>query len=1731
MNGNLGSLVIELGASLVTLQSDFARAQQMVQGQVAELNVKLNSIGTGANFGGISSQVKTLQDDFSMLRSVVSTVFAVDLGVGLVKQVTAIADEWQNATNRILTTVSGAEQLRAVQSQIFDIAQQTGQTVDDTAKMYQRLEQSIQSQGKTQAQAQTEAIALAKTLNEEIVVSGASAGEASRSIMDLVHGLSGGVLHAQQLRPIMRQMPDLAKQIADGLGVSMKKFEEMVHEGLKADDVLKALANRASVIDERFNALPKTFARAWQELSNAVEKYIGMQVQASSGASLLKDAISGVATHIEAIGNAVGITAAATAAWLGGKTAAMLGGMASNLKDMALAQGAYKTATVATAEAELALATSRQTAVASTLEQTVQETEFRQATVAKTQATIALLRSEEALLAKRLQSIPVGVDIIAESTRLEAVRAQLAVSTAALEKSEDALTAAFIRQEGVEASLNVETNALTAAQARLGLVQKESASIMGAVGRAGSGLFSAIGGWPAVILAAGAAWIYFAQQTSATQDAIQRLTQETEKAQSRGFTMLELLRSLATGENAHKQTLLEKTQAELDEAKATVKAYEETGKYSDAVALAQYQVQHLTPEIEKLVDAMHSAGAAEFAAMVREDMGAVVKLFQGATNAAVNWRQSLKESLEKGGDELDKEAAKLEAHVKSVGKTKAEVLELAKAEELAALNIKQGTEAYALATAELDKKYARVIAAAKADDAATAAQHHHAAAVKDTTKAYMDLDRAQDAALNMLDKIRGETQGPAQKALSDYNVAIRNLQDAMEKWAIAGGDVDEIIRQWQDGEELLAAQMDKANAKIADQTDVIGNLERAYAKQNELLGMSARDRKIEEEAIRAVTDAERALQAAQGAGAHLDEAQIARIHEMVRAEQDHADQIENNRKAAEDWANIWGQAGDSIVSTFSHILTEGGSLMDGLKSIAKQTVEAIIEYFAKLAIINPLLNSIFGLAAGGGSLLPTMANATGIFGGSGSGGGSILGQIGSLFTGGSGGGLGNIGSMLSNFWGGSVTGGGAAPVLNAGLGYGTGFGSEIGAVPNYYGGAPGVGAIGSPTYGGYGSALGQGLGIAGGLYAGYNRYQSGGGIAGGLAYGAGTYALGAGIASGVAGTGFAAGVSGAFGAVPVVGWIALAAMLIDHFSGGKLFGTKYQTKEATSTLIVGEDGGSATVSLYQEGQKSLFRGTKRRTIAGTATDEMIEAANKFYDDLKKTRDDVAKALDQTDIPNLIGGSFSTQNTYDKKGKVTGTKTFDEVLGVKYEEDANAFAQRLAAENMVALLDAGKAAGAATEIAAKWRSSAQELYDGAQFLVQAQVDINKGQTLLGVGADATLKATDAFVESMQAAGESLMQTYQRLEQASAAYRQTVAQIDDAIKQYLPQGTDFEKAVTQVQASTKAWTDQLNSAAEAAGLSAAKTEDLTKVQELNALQTAALVQQLAARLKQQEVALFGDPIQNKIDQDNAQADALQARIDQLMQIGAIQEAINLTKQQEALRKEAKDIGDKKAADDAALNRALQAQDFSKSIADYAMATGLSFKEIEAKFGFTEADLGKALGIDPGQVNDYLQGLETQAEMFVNFADLQKTTNDILNGILTQLGGTAIQPISHGKDSGGHMVPVPGMPAGSPSNPKGTPTTTTADQGGYPFPSPKGTPTSTGGRQIGLHTEGDGANNEVRDLLRIIATGVVRNADAQDRWAPDLVNMIAGLQRDSGLHRNGQPRVIPRATVAPR
>lgn len=360
----------------------------------------------------------------------------------------------------------------------------------------------------------------------------------------------------------------------------------------------------------------------------------------------------------------------------------------------------------------------------------------------------------------------------------------------------------------------------------------------------------------------------------------------------------------------------------------------------------------------------------------------------------------------------------------------------------------------------------------------------------------------------------------------------------------------------------------------------------------------------------------------------------------------------------------------------------------------------------------------------------------------------------------------------------------------------------LGLVPDYASGtvaySPQIGAGVSPA-GATGSIVG---GIAGGIYGLYAGSQAGsGGLSTGLStvtYGMGAATIGAAagsiIATGsLAGAGTAIGTAagaaglsaGAAAAIPVIGWIAAAIMLIDMFSGGKLFGTKFRPESVKQTIGVGADGGIAELQRTDVRNRSLFRGRQWRTVDMEVPPEMAEGAVKLYEAVEKTMKMTANELETT-IPEMIDATFTTVTKYDKKGKATGETTSATINGHTYEGiDFEEFQKRVHAEAMIAVVqksvqeivseavgEDGSFGAEVDKLADRWRDNADTLVSGAALLVAAQNDIVDGVGLLGEVGPGVLTRTVDIVEDYQASNEGLVDTYLRIKNTVATVEQTL-----------------------------------------------------------------------------------------------------------------------------------------------------------------------------------------------------------------------------------------------------------------------------------------------------------------------------------------------------------------------
>jgi hypothetical protein len=533
--------------------------------------------------------------------------------------------------------------------------------------------------------------------------------------------------------------------------------------------------------------------------------------------------------------------------------------------------------------------------------------------------------------------------------------------------------------------------------------------------------------------------------------------------------------------------------------------------------------------------------------------------------------------------------------------------------------------------------------------------------------------------------------------------------------------------------------------------------------------------------------------------------------------------------------DMWGDFADAVFDA----VTKSGNFLKNLLANLTSVVEQMLKEWFRTAVIGSFTGAGGGAGGGIGALASVGMASIGGGGSSDAGGATFNTGSGSSLS------LFDVGKQM---WGGFQSG--WQSLWSGSSAYTMGPPTAAGSTSSYYGG-------------GYQSGFGQALGVAGGIYAGYNRYQQAGGgaggIAGGAAYGYGTYAAGAGIATAAATGSLALG----FAAIPVVGWIAIAAMLIDKFSGGKLFGTKGKFNFGEQATTVDASGATVTAGYDLKGQQALFGGSTHTWKDLPVAQEAIDAANAFFGQLKSGTEASAKTFGTT-VGDIVGGQFIQK--FDKKGNVIGNTST--VLGQTYNEDAQHFQERLIAENELQVLD--KFDTKLNDAIDKYRGDADQLYAITNDLAAAQKGFNDGLTLLALGSDQSTSALLNLAATTGQFGETIDQTLQRILQAQAQYDQFVAQFKPA-SDYVD---DFEAALSGIHTQLLANIKQANALAVAAGAAGASEKDLANIHEYAAQQAAQAIAALEASAQSLAFSL-GLTTTGSLDDVNSEIAALQAK----------------------------------------------------------------------------------------------------------------------------------------------------------------------------------------------------------------------------------------------------------------
>lgn len=218
--------------------------------------------------GQVEKSVWKVERGFGGLQSAIAA-----LGVGLLtRQIIGQINTYTSLNNKLKLVTTGTEGLKQAHDRLFNIAQDTRGSLEGTIDLYSRLARSTQ-----ELNISSERLAnVTKTVNQAVALSGAEASTAQAALFQLGQGLGAGALRGEELNSVLEGTPELARAIANGLGVTIGQLRDMGAAGeITAEKVIMALEKQSQAVDSEFSQTAKTVEQALQQIENVALKTFG----------------------------------------------------------------------------------------------------------------------------------------------------------------------------------------------------------------------------------------------------------------------------------------------------------------------------------------------------------------------------------------------------------------------------------------------------------------------------------------------------------------------------------------------------------------------------------------------------------------------------------------------------------------------------------------------------------------------------------------------------------------------------------------------------------------------------------------------------------------------------------------------------------------------------------------------------------------------------------------------------------------------------------------------------------------------------------------------------------------------------------------------------------------------------------------------------------------------------------------------------------------------------------------------------------------------------------------------------------------------------------------------------------------------------------------------------------------------------------------------------------------
>ena len=270
-------------------------SQKSAQGAKGLDNLAASADNATGKIGKTRAGVESISKQLARLGTLGGIGLFGTAFAGGVRGLAQTADEFNNYEARVRLVSKSNQHAESTFKALMQTANDTGQLFGATAELYTRVYRAMGS-----AANGGDLLQFTRTINQGMVISGASAQEASSAIIQLAQGMAAGALRGEEFNSVAEQAPVILEMLQKHLGKTRGELRKMAEEGqLTTDVIIAAVKGASEEVQAQYDKMPKTIGRAVNELSNAWMQFVGQTDNAVSASAIVAGTISMLAKHLD----------------------------------------------------------------------------------------------------------------------------------------------------------------------------------------------------------------------------------------------------------------------------------------------------------------------------------------------------------------------------------------------------------------------------------------------------------------------------------------------------------------------------------------------------------------------------------------------------------------------------------------------------------------------------------------------------------------------------------------------------------------------------------------------------------------------------------------------------------------------------------------------------------------------------------------------------------------------------------------------------------------------------------------------------------------------------------------------------------------------------------------------------------------------------------------------------------------------------------------------------------------------------------------------------------------------------------------------------------------------------------------------------------------------------------------------------------------------------------------